>query len=270
MGLIRSLPLLACLWLAAIPALAQEHPEEGAPSGALSEETIARAKELFQNGTLLYDEGSYDAAVAAFREAYELTREPLMLYNMASALERMGAWQEAVDALDGYRAFAPADERDILERRIRALEKRVEEKRDQERRDAEEAARLAAEAQAAAAPPPEPLPPPRRGPSAGAVALWGTGAVGVGLGTVFTARTLGARAAWKGECVEGPNGLLCPSDASELVRRDKTSAIVADVSWGVGLLALGGGLVVSLSGKGGAQDVALSLRPDGVTVGGSW
>ena len=86
-----------------------------------------RAKELYQNGSLLYDEGRYEDAIIAFQEAYRLSEQPKLLYNIAQAQERLGRYQEALDTLSRYRAYAPAEEREALDRRIRNLERRLEE-----------------------------------------------------------------------------------------------------------------------------------------------
>ncbi|MBT3218232.1 MAG: hypothetical protein HN348_04020, partial [Proteobacteria bacterium] len=88
---------------------------------------IERAKELYTNGRALFAEGDYENAMIAFEAAYAIDQQPLLLYNMASALERSGKLKEAVEKLNKYRAFAKTDERDQLERRIRNLEKRIEE-----------------------------------------------------------------------------------------------------------------------------------------------
>lgn len=241
----------ACLGIVALVALSLAGP------AAAQDADLQRAKELFENGVMLYDEGSYEAAVAAFREAYALSNEPLMLYNMASALERMGRWEEALEALNGYRAYAPSDEREVLERRIRSIEQRLEER-----------------GTGTNEPPPQPAPEPRKRVNPVAAALIGTGAVGVGVGTAFTLRAMGARTEWKAQCVEQGGGLLCPDGAGPLVSRDRTSGLIADVAWGVGLVSLGGGVVVSLGGrKGRASDQAsttLTVAPGAVTLGGRW
>ena len=44
-----------------------------------------RAKELFFNGQLLYEEGEYESAVLAWERGYELTHLPAFLKNIALA-----------------------------------------------------------------------------------------------------------------------------------------------------------------------------------------
>ena len=67
----------------------------------------ARAKELFDNGALLYDEGNYQAAILAFQESYNLSKAPVLLYNIANGYERLGDLKAARDTLNTYRAVAP-------------------------------------------------------------------------------------------------------------------------------------------------------------------
>ena len=97
--------LLCALWLlGSQPGLAQS------PSG----DSDARARHLYRNGELLYAEGLYSDAIAAWESAYDLSDRPLLLYNMANAQERLGRWEDALQSLNRYRAFAPLEERDVL------------------------------------------------------------------------------------------------------------------------------------------------------------
>lgn len=124
----------AMFWasLAAAPALAADD---------------ARAKELYQNGVVLFEEGRYEDAVTAWKAAYELSGRPALLFNLASAYERLGQWKQAWDVLNQYRAFARAEEREKLDRRIRNLRERID------------AQQPEASPQAAAPPATEPPPP---------------------------------------------------------------------------------------------------------------
>lgn len=249
----RSVLLLcAALWVAPA-ALAQSEADE------------ARAKELFDNGSILYDEGRYEEAVSAFEAAYALSKKPLLLYNMASALERMGRWDEALEALNGYRAFATADERDTIERRIRSIEERIEE------RLAEAPEPVAEPEPVVPEPEPEPAPEPvaaipesteARGKPV-AVALIGSGSVGLVVGAVFGGMATQARGQWRSLCVDG----LCPSEAEPFIRRDNTRSLVADVGWVAGVGLLGGGVAVALGGKK-SGDLSLVPSAHGLAIRG--
>jgi tetratricopeptide (TPR) repeat protein len=117
----RSVLVVLALLLASWPSpgLAQEAP----PADE------ARAKELYANGQRLYDEGYYEQAIAAWKEAYALSSRPALLYNVSNAYERLGKLQEALDTLNLYRAFASGDEAATLDRRIAVLERRLAEQR---------------------------------------------------------------------------------------------------------------------------------------------
>lgn len=227
----------------------------------LSAADQARARELFLHGQALYDEARFDEAAAAFQLAYSLSGKPLLLYNMASPLERLGRWAEALDALQKYRPHAPPEEVEALDRRIAGLQAKVDEERAKEQA-------LADAERKAATPTVVVQEPERRGPKPAAVALFGVGAVGLGSGTFFTVRALSARGEWTDACVDG-DPRLCPDTVDPLVRRDRTSGLLADVSWLLGLGAIGGGVAVSLGG-GGSADLSWSVGPGGLVVGGAW
>jgi tetratricopeptide (TPR) repeat protein len=108
--------LLVLLWLFPSLAYAQEVPAD-----------MERARELYENGARLYDEGLYEEAIAAFEAAYQASGLPEMHFNIANAYERLGKWQQALDSLNRYRAFAPSEERETLDRRMRNLERRIAE-----------------------------------------------------------------------------------------------------------------------------------------------
>ena len=85
----------------------------------------ARAAELYQNGALLYEEGNYAGAILAFQAAFDISHEQALQYNLANCYERLGRLREAREALNLYRAVAPADERERLDRRLANLEDRL-------------------------------------------------------------------------------------------------------------------------------------------------
>ncbi len=141
-------------------------------------EQMARAAEIYQNAAILYEEGSYEAAIAGFRASLELSGAPELHYNIANCLERMGKLDEALAELNLYRAFAAAEERERLDRRMRALEDRIAEER---------AARATTPAPVPVVTP-QPVATPTaetQGPSASADKggrRWGLVATGLGLG----------------------------------------------------------------------------------------
>lgn len=113
---------MIALWLVST-GFAQTPEPAPTPAPADGE---ARAKVLFENGSQLYEEGQYEAAILAFRSALEAWPGATSLhYNLSNCHERLGQLQPAYDELNLYRATAPPEERDTIERRLRALEARM-------------------------------------------------------------------------------------------------------------------------------------------------
>ena len=210
------------------------------------EDSDERAKALYDEGTRLYEAGQYEEAVEVFQIAYSLSERPLLLFNLAHALERLGRWEEARDALEQYRGVAPESDWETLDSRIRELEERI-------------AARPAAESETVAVI----EDPGKTGPPVGAYVLLGTGAAGLGVGTVFTMRALSARSEWQDACADGA---ACPAGAAEAWQRDNRSSLVADIAWGIGAVGVVGGVALSLGS--GSADLTLAARPGAVRIGG--
>lgn len=210
-----------------------------------------RARELFENGVILYDEAQYEQAILAWQEAYRLSQRPLFHFNIANAYERLGDLESALDYLHRYRAYAPAEERGTLERRIRTIETRLEDQRaaqrERERQEAE-ARRLEEESRAAertpegettaTVPMPEPAEDQRGG--GGRAALLSTfGAatfVAAGVGGFFALRASADKRDLQGLCRSG----ICPQRAESVRDSEARHALIADISFGVAALALGG------------------------------
>lgn len=223
------------------------------------EPDLNRARELFENGRILYDEGSYEQAIVAWEEAYRLSQKPELYYNISGAYEKLGRYREAVDSLDQYRAMAPAGEREALDRRIRALEERM-----------------------AAAPAPAPAPAPvvvapapvveeRNGVPVGPVILLGAGAVGLGIGGVTGLQAGAALGDVRETCVEGNAGLVCPSTAEPAVDKHRSASTVSAISLGAGgALAVTGAIWLAVGSGDGDVQVAPWLGATGLTIAGGF
>jgi hypothetical protein len=100
--------------LALTLALAAGAPPVAADPAPASKPTttqLARAKQAFTDGKKLHDAGKLDAAIEKFKLSYELSRNPLLLYNIAVTMEELGAGNYDL-AVVYYRKFldqAPAD-----------------------------------------------------------------------------------------------------------------------------------------------------------------
>ncbi|MFO0630194.1 MAG: hypothetical protein U0325_31845 [Polyangiales bacterium] len=103
--------LLACV-LSTSVAVAQPRP-------ALSPAAVAEARDRFNRGIELYDDGNYEAAMAEFLRAYELTQNPEVLFNISATHERSGHFVEALDAMLDYERRAPSGLRRVAPRRHR-------------------------------------------------------------------------------------------------------------------------------------------------------
>ncbi len=237
---------------------------------------LERGKELYDNGRLLFDEASYRDAIVAWEEAYRLTGRHTLLFNIANAHERLADYDGAIDVLNRYRAFATADEREAIERRLRNLEK-LKADLEERTRAAEPGPEPVAAAPApvpASAPLPapvsEPMPAPepvkkrRGGRTAAGVTLIGVGvaALGAGAGLGLAARS--ARNQASESCVGVEGGNVCSSDAKDDLAASRQFSLLADTGFVVGALSTGVGVVVLATSPRGKLTVGTNtIRFDG-------
>jgi len=220
------------------PAYAAPAAEEAEPAEA-EDPKIERAKELLENGANLYNEGSYEAAILAFQEGYELTEEPAFLYNVGNCYERLGNFSEARRYLDQYRAFAPEGERDILARRISALDERLRKQREEEAANpgGEPGEVTDSEGRQDTPPPAEPTPTepekPDRLYGPAAMALTGVAVLGLGVGVGFGVKANNERKTALGDCVDLGSEYLCSAASQDALDSRKTSALIADIGFAV-------------------------------------
>ena len=246
--MLRFLISAALLLVLSAPAHAQEDANP---------DTDTRARELFQNGALLYEEGRYNDAIVAWQEAHDLSQRPGLLYNIANAQERLGMWREALDTLNRYRVYAPAEERESLNRRIANLERRLAE--DTPGNTTPDPVVRAAEPEPERTPEPAGASPKERRwlPVVG----MSVGAAGLATGTAFALRAQDAREQVASSCVDA----LCLDSAEPALLRDQRSSIIADSAFVLGGAALIGGVV--LLSVDGSQ---LSVVPGGVRFSGTF
>ena len=69
------------------------------------------ARELFQLGTSEYGIGNYEDAIDAWQRAYDLDPQPLILFNIGQAYERLGRLVEAVETIERFLMTASPDDR---------------------------------------------------------------------------------------------------------------------------------------------------------------
>jgi tetratricopeptide (TPR) repeat protein len=78
-------------------------------------------RRVHEAATEAYRVGQYQAAMELFREAYELSGRPQLLFNIAMSAEHIRRDEEALAA---YRAFLASEHESVAERR-RAIEARI-------------------------------------------------------------------------------------------------------------------------------------------------
>ncbi|HEY1811477.1 MAG TPA: hypothetical protein VGG74_03920 [Kofleriaceae bacterium] len=90
--------LLSCVLLCAL----------GASVGAQPAHDDARAAALYDEGKRHFDLGEYRAAIAAWRQSYLLSNEPLLLFNIAQAYRLAGDCAQANRFYANYKRTVPA------------------------------------------------------------------------------------------------------------------------------------------------------------------
>lgn len=235
--------LLLPITLGGAPALAQDASTD-------------EARGAFAAGQAAYTAGRFAEALGYFERAYELTREPDLLYNIATVHDRLRHDAQALDAYRRYLEARPdADDRANIEARVRVLEGAIERES------------AAPPPEHVALPEPEPEPEPQREPRPGAQASdAGPGPWIVAIaGGVLLAGGVALLVATQLDLDAVASGTRW-SDIEEAYDR---VPILSATGWsllGVGAAALAGGLVWAAVG-GGSTEVALG--PGGVLVRGT-
>ena len=248
---LRALALVGAFALPCAPSVA--HAKPPAKDGTAD----SMARDLYKEGDSAYAEGRYEDALGAFQQAYDLSKRPLLLYNIGNALERLGRLAESADALEKYLPNAKPSEKKVLEKRIENLRKRASEKQPEP-----VAEPVAGPEPQEPEPKAEPVDRPKheRAPrpesdagveTAGAPTLgWvlvGVGGAAIGTGAVFGALALGARKDVDASCKDANGKKLCAADAQPAIDRDKRYSLFADIGFGVGAAAAGVGTYLLLS-----------------------
>jgi hypothetical protein len=125
---------------------------------ALAQNSDEMARRHFDSGVAYLEESDYENALKAFQKAYDLSKRPAILLNIATVQERRGDTRSAIDALKAYVAADPAGEHvETAKLRIQNLEKRLAEQAQSE---------PVAPPPATSSPPPAAEPPPAPPPPA--------------------------------------------------------------------------------------------------------
>lgn len=116
------------------PSNGSPAPSEDDPHGmsAMRMENLSdeQARSHFRVGQTLYGEGRYHEAGEEFERAYTLSHRPVLNYNAYLAYRDAGDLENASRTLERYLAESPdAEDRDVLERRLRAMQSSLDRQR---------------------------------------------------------------------------------------------------------------------------------------------
>jgi len=76
-------------------------------AGPARADVKAEARTLYEQATAHYDRGEYDAAIGEFKQAYELTHEPGLLFNLAQTYRLKKDAHEALHFYQRYLELKP-------------------------------------------------------------------------------------------------------------------------------------------------------------------
>jgi len=225
--------LTSCLvaLLLAMPVEARK-PKRQAASAA--DPQAEKLRDLYARGQAAFDAGSYETAIAVFEEAYGISKDPNLHFNIHLCHDRLEHYEEAIAALDRYVAESPDEDAADVARRKQSLEMR----RDRAAQaKAEEAARAAEAEVLEPAPEPEPMPEPPRERlfSPAAWTLTAVSATGFIVGITFGALSLTRKKS--ADCQDVDGETVCSGSGARDARDSRTFAIVSDVGIGVGAVA---------------------------------
>lgn len=260
-SIVGSLVAVALVLAPARPALAQpKKPPAVKPEGKNNE-----AKKLFDDGAAAYTQGNYEAAIEAWSKAYEISKKPLIFESIANAYERLGEAKKAREFLSKWRDVAPKDEQELLDARIKNLDARVT------RDDELETARKA-EAEKAKKTEDERARQGKGGSgSAGSTSVPGVVLLGVGGAAVAVGVTLDIiagirRPAVETACATSGATQICKVSSRDAIVSSNTLALVGDIVWIAGAVAVAGGVTLMLTHKApkeGAPPTATWIAPAG-------
>lgn len=236
------------------------------------------ARRHFDSGVAYLEESDYDNSLKAFQKAYELSKRPEILVNIATVHERRGELSAAVTALRGYLEAAPnAELAETIRLRVQNLEKRAQ---NQMKPPEPEAAPAAPPPEPAAAPPAPPPPKaptrePPRSPTSGpnrwpAFVALGAGGLMAGGALVTGLLAQDEHATAKDRC--------SPSCTDEQVASGRTLAITSTVLTGAAVVGLGLGVALLLLAPPEPETVErkrtpridLALSPQGAAASAAW
>lgn len=117
--------LTLCVATLASPSVILAQDATGAAAIAVRDPD-AEARDVFQRGREAYARGEYDAALAAFRDAYSLSGRAELQFNIGQTADRLRLDREARTAFRAYLDALPdATNRVEVEARLRVLDEEI-------------------------------------------------------------------------------------------------------------------------------------------------
>lgn len=117
-------------WIARLAAvLAVAVACSASPALADEPDPQARAVALYREAQQRYKDGKFAEAAELLREAYRLSPDPVLLYNLGRACEAMQDLECAVDAYQRYLDKASPPDRAAIEKRIEADQRALAERK---------------------------------------------------------------------------------------------------------------------------------------------
>lgn len=222
----------------------------GLAGPAWAEDVTKKVEELSAQAAQAYGEGDFEQAIALFQEAYDLQPVPNLLFNIAKVYEKTENWDAAEK---NYKEFIKSPDADSQAREV-ALE-RIDAIKEIK------AAAAAAEREKAEEEKKDPVvedPPPQTVEKKSNVLPWivmGSGAGVAAVGGVFGILAMGKQK----EFDEAETA----ADKQELRKSGKTFALVADISYAVGLVGIVTGVVLLVTSGGSDDGAATAIAPTG-------
>ncbi len=221
----------------------------------------AAALKLFEESEARYREGRFKEAADLLTRAYALDPAPILLFNLARALESAGDLSDAVEAYARYVVADPeAKDRRAVETRIENLRAEIAEKTELERqRDEEATKRAELEQRARLAVREHPSEAPRAtGPGPVPWIVAGSGVAVLAAGGVLGALALARHQAAESEPVN--------ARASDLLSSSRRFETAANIAYAIGGAALAGGFLWALFGQGASDPGDVAPPPGGAST----
>jgi tetratricopeptide (TPR) repeat protein len=212
-----------------------------------------RSHEAYARGEAQYQAGDFLAAAASFEQAFALERDPSILFNVAQAYRFGKACAKSADA---YRRFlaAVSDAPNAPQVREYIVE---------QERCAQSQADAARDTRGARPPVPERPADRGRARRIGGLAIAGAGGLALGAGAYFSWRV--------GDLEREREGCQCTLDRLEdLDARGRRAELAQIAAYGLGGLAIAGGVWLYVSGRRPREAPSVAVAPlgsGGIVVG---